>query len=506
MKASFLPSSRTLRLRRLSARLLLHSVLLSAGLFTIQTFAEDPGDPYRPLLHYTPPADWLNDPNGLFRVGPEWHLQYQYTWPRQWGHAKSLDLLHWETLPVALVPDSAGDIWSGCTTRDERNTSGFFKPGTGGLVSVYASWKKPKQHISLAYSADEGATWQRPPGNPVLDTGSEDFRDPKVLWHDGSKQWSMVVAAGKQLEFYTSPNLRQWTRSGEFGKLERPEQVFECPDLFRLPVDGAPGKEKWVLLSSVNEHDVCEARYWVGEFDGAIFHSETPAPKLLAFGPDDYAGITWPRDPATGRTVLISWMNSWTYADKAPTKPWKGCMTMPRELTLGAGKDGQWMLWQPAVRELWMAPHESSSVEFKRLEASDGRKVLTKLRTGGIRAVLHPEAGSKVEFEMFASEHGKTIVGYDSAKGVLYFDRRDSGGPKVNERFPLRREAALPLDADRALAIELVWDRSTVEVFASKGAVYLSGLVFPDAAAEEVAVSAKTGSVAVDKLEIVQWK
>ncbi|HSI15158.1 MAG TPA: levanase, partial [Chthoniobacter sp.] len=121
-------------------RPLLLATLLS---LPIGARAAELSDLYRPRLHFTAPDDWINDPNGLFRVGPEWHLQFQYKWPRNWGHAKSADLLHWEHLPLTLAPDATGDIWSGCTVRDEHNTSGFFAPGKGGLVSVYASWKKP---------------------------------------------------------------------------------------------------------------------------------------------------------------------------------------------------------------------------------------------------------------------------------------------------------------------------------------------------------------------------
>lgn len=464
--------------------------------------AVEPGEYYRPKLHFTAPADWINDPNGLFRVGPEWHLQFQYKWPRNWGHAKSTDLLHWEFLPLTLAPDEVGDIWSGCTVRDPQNTSGFFAPGTGGLVSVYASWKKPAQHISLAFSSDEGATWQRPPGNPVLDTGKTDFRDPKVLWHEGSKQWSMVIAAGRNLEFYTSPNLRQWKLASTFETPLRPDQVFECPDLFRLPVEGRAGTEKWVLISSFIEKGACETRYWVGEFDGARFQSESgDAPPLLGNGPDDYAGITWPRDAATGRTVLIAWMNTWTYAGKPPTKPWQGCMTIPRELALRAIPGGGWSLYQHPARELWSALSRKIDVPRPSLIASQ-RQVLAQETTGAIRARLQLEPGSQVEFEFFAQGQNKTVIGYDAAHSILYFDRRGSGGPAVHDKFPVRREAPLELPPDGALDFEFVWDRSTVEVFAADGSVYLSGLTFPAEGATEVAMAVKVGRITPHRMDV----
>ena len=475
---------------------LLFAVMLTSGVLA----AEPTVDPWRPRLHFTAPDDWINDPNGLFRVGTEWHLQFQYKWPRHWGHAKSADLLHWEMLPVALAPDAVGDIWSGCTVRDDHNTSGFFAPGKGGLVSAYASYKKPAQHISLAFSADEGATWQRPPGNPVLDPGKTDFRDPKVFWHAPTTRWAMVVAADKQLEFYSSPDLKKWTRTGEFGVPPRPSQVFECPDLFKLPVEGGAGREKWVLVSSFIDNGACETRYWIGEFDGNHFQTDTTEAKLLGSGPDDYAAITWPRDPATGRTVLIGWMNTWTYADNAPTKPWKGCMTLPRELTLHATAGGGWSLRQRPIRELWVAPPTSQT-----LTASDGRSILGKMSTGALKVKLRPQRNAVVAIELFSAGSNNTEVGYDAARGVVYFDRRESGGTAVSDKFPLRREAPLALDAEGVLDMEIVWDRSTLEVFAGDGAVYLSGLVFPDPAADEVAIRVSPGSTPVD-VQLWQFK
>jgi fructan beta-fructosidase len=476
-------------------------VLLTILLLPLGVHADDAPDPYRPRLHFSAPDDWINDPNGLFRVGGEWHMQFQYKWPRNWGHAKSTDLLHWEFLPLTLTPDAVGDVWSGCTVRDEHNTSGLFAPGKGGLVSVYASWKKPLQHISLAFSADEGATWQRPPGNPVIDPNKKDFRDPKVLWHEPSKRWSMVVAAGRRLEFFTSQNLQDWSPTGTFETPLRPAQVFECPDLFPLPVEGRAGQEKWVLVSSFIENKACETRYWIGEFDGAQFHSEMAEPLLLGNGPDDYAGITWPRDPASGRTVLIAWMNTWTYAGKPPTKPWQGCMTLPRELTLHATPGGGWEIHQAPVRELATALHEKTDTSLASLSTGE-RHVLSREETGAMRATLRPEPEAVVEFELFASASGKTVVGYDAVRRMIYFDRRESGGPAVHESFPTRREAPLALADNGSLDLQIVWDRSTVEVFAGDGAVYLSGLVFPTPGTSEVAVVARTGRVAVTSLKV----
>ena len=477
--------------------------------------AEAPDDAWRPRLHFTAASGWINDPNGLFRVGGEWHAQYQYLYPRNWGHASSSDLLHWRELPPSLVPDATGECWSGCAVRDGGNSSGLFPKGApGGLVDIYCSRTKSAQHISLAYSLNEGLTWQRPPGNPVLTSDSPDFRDPKAWWDASHGRWGMVVTAGRRLEFYTSPDLRTWTRSGEFAPALEPVFVLECPDLFPLPLEGGTG-EKWVLVTSLLDSTIfkekrmglCQSRYFVGEWDGSTFHAEagTDAPLWLSQGPDDYAGITWPRDPASGRTLLISWMNHWGYASKLKTGAWQGCLSLPRELTLRTSENGPRLLQQPA-RELWQLPAHTTEASFRQLSASDGRKLLGTATTAAIRTTLQPSRDCVIEWELFASANARTVVGYDAARSVLYFDRRDSGSPGWSADFQLRREVPISLTADAALDLDIIIDRSTVEVFADHGAAVLSGLTFPSPESREIAVQVVKGTATFSRMEVREFE
>jgi len=207
-------------------------------------------EPYRPQFHFTPEKNWMNNPNGMVYFNGKYHLFYQYhpygnTWgPMHWGHAVSTDLMHWETLPVALYPDEHGAIFSGSAVVDWNNTTGFFGDSPG-LVAIYTSVDmypdsdRPRQRQSLAYSTDEGTTWIKYEGNPVLsNVEMTDYRDPKVFWHDETSQWVMVLATGQSVTIYTSADLKKWEFASDFGsKAGSHDGVWECPDLFRLPVD-----------------------------------------------------------------------------------------------------------------------------------------------------------------------------------------------------------------------------------------------------------------------------
>ena len=187
----------------------------------------------------------MNDPNGLVFYQGEYHLFYQHKRPLHWGHAVSRDLVHWQHLPIALAPDELGDIFSGSAVVDWNNTSGLFGGGSG-LVAIFTHHTERSQSQSLAYSRDNGRTWIKYSGNPVLVSPEPDFRDPKVFWHEPTRRWIMVLATGRSVSFYTSTNLRMWTFASRFGREGLPG-VWECPDLFALSVDGDPNRTQWVL-------------------------------------------------------------------------------------------------------------------------------------------------------------------------------------------------------------------------------------------------------------------
>ncbi|MDX3457918.1 GH32 C-terminal domain-containing protein [Streptomyces sp. ME02-8801-2C] len=253
------------------------------------TAAEAP--PYsetnRPQFHFTPQKNWMNDPNGLLYYAGEYHLFYQYnpngnSWgDMSWGHAVSSDLVHWQELPLALSHDDKEMVFSGSAVIDRDNSTGFGTTTNPAMVAVYTSLRKDTgvQAQSLAYSTDRGRTWTKYQGNPVIDIGSKDFRDPKVQWYAPTKSWLMTVSmsAEHKVRFYTSKNLKDWQLQSEFGPAGATGGVWECPDLFPLAVDGDQNNIKWVLVVNINPGGIAggsAAQYFIGDFDGTRFTAE----------------------------------------------------------------------------------------------------------------------------------------------------------------------------------------------------------------------------------------
>ena len=291
--------------------------------------AAAPLEPYRPHYHFTPATNWMNDPNGMFYLDGEYHLLYQFNpfgnkWGHMsWGHAVSRDLLHWEHLPIALYEENGIMIFSGSAVVDWKNTSGFGKGGKPPVVAIYTGHytAKPLQNQQIAYSNDRGRTWTKFSGNPVLDIGEKDFRDPKVFWHEQTKKWVMAVAwpVHRKVRFYSSPNLKEWTHLSDFGPAGSTKGIWECPDLFPLAVEGSRNKQKWALIVNVGSGAPASGsgcQYFVGEFDGAKFTQDNrtharnpefvPDGKVLAdFEGPDYsnwkaAGNAFGGRPASG--------------------------------------------------------------------------------------------------------------------------------------------------------------------------------------------------------------
>ena len=230
---------------------------------------------YRPHFHFSPPENWINDPNGLVYFNDQYHLFYQYNpfgdqWGNMsWGHAVSDDLVHWEPLPIALEFDGSLMAFSGSCVVDWNNTSGFGINGEAPLVAIYTGYTNV-QDQRIAYSTDGGLNWTNYSANPVLGLNNNEFRDPKVFWHEPTERWIMVVSLGnnKKIRFYESTNLKEWGFLQDFGPIGNTSGAWECPDLFQLPVDGDPNHQKWVLLVSVAPGS---AQYFIGEFDGYVF-------------------------------------------------------------------------------------------------------------------------------------------------------------------------------------------------------------------------------------------
>ncbi len=287
-----------------------------------------------PVLHFRPLYGWINDPNGMVYKDGEWHLFYQYNpWGSKWGnlswgHAVSEDLVHWEHMDVVLEPDSLGMIFSGSAVVDRCNSAGF---GKDAIVAIYTS-AGDRQTQSLAYSTDNGRSFVKYEGNPVLSSRHRDFRDPKVFRYQPEECWIMIISAGNAMEIYSSENLKTWRFESRFGDgAGRHDSVWECPDLFELSYNG---ESKWVLLCSSNRGVSGSAvQYFIGEFDGHSFIPDDYEERWLDYGRDFYAAVTWNNAPED-KKVAIAWESNWLYAADLPVTGYRGLMTSPRELFL----------------------------------------------------------------------------------------------------------------------------------------------------------------------------
>ncbi|RUT41448.1 glycoside hydrolase [Paenibacillus anaericanus] len=474
---------------------------------------------FRPGFHFSPPSHWLNDPNGLVFYEGSYHLFYQHhpydnKWgPMHWGHAVSKDLVHWEHLPVALFPDEHGAIFSGCCVVDWKNSSGLFE-GSHGLVALFTHANthpetgQPRQRQSLAYSSDKGQTWHKYEGNPVL-TEDElvDFRDPKVFWHPQSERWIMALVAGDHVRFYRSENLREWSLTGEFGKGEGSHDgVWECPDLFELPIDDT-GRSKWVLIISIGDNPDCQegsrTQYFIGEFDGNNFINDNKADHILwlDYGRDNYAGVTWSDIPEQdGRRVIIGWMSNWKYANETPTGSWRGAMTLPRVLSLTDRGEGVTLTQMP-VREMEQLRKES--MRWNDVTVTPETPFMHKVNEDllEIEADIDIQSSEEIRLELKSSGESEIVIGFDPERQWLFIDRSKSGVTDFHSSFAIKHGAGMAA-LNGKIKLNIWLDRNSVEVYADHGLVALTDQIFPDAPIENVEVSTQSGQVVLNSLQI----
>lgn len=464
---------------------------------------------YRPEYHFTPPAHWMNDPNGLVYFEGEWHLFYQYSPGRapgsHWGHAVSADLVHWEHLPVALAPDDLGIIASGSAVVDWHDTSGFFGGGSG-LVAVFTHWQNQDQQgsdqsQSIAYSRDRGRTWTKYAGNPVLpNQGVADFRDPKTLWHAPTQRWVMVVATSDHATFFTSPNLREWTYASRFGQGQgaRDNGVWECVDLFPLPVDGDPARTKWALNVSLSD---AAMQYYVGDFDGTTFRNDNPPETVLrsTLGPDDYAAVTWSDiPPSDGRQIGIGWMAGWRYAERVPMEGWKGILTLPRRLELKTTADGVRLVQTPVAE---LESLRGPSQTWENVSLTPGQPFVPPAKSDSCEIIAEFELGEadEVSLQVRTGNGEQTMIGYSRADQTLFLDRSRSGVTDFDPGFGELKTWPIPGDSSR-LRLHVFVDRSSVEVFVNDGEAYAAAMIFPSPESQGIAITATGGAARLRSL------
>lgn len=440
---------------------------------------------YRPQFHYTPQAHWLNDPNGMVYYNGEYHLFFQYypndvVWgPMHWGHAISRDLVHWQHMPIALYPDDLGYIFSGSAIIDKDNTAGF---GENAMIAIYTSAGEA-QTQSIAYSLDEGRSFVKYEGNPVLpNPGIADFRDPKVFWHEATQKWIMSLATSQTITFYGSENLKDWEKLSEFGEgIGAHGGVWECPDLFPLTYNG---QTKWVLLVSINPGgpNVGSAtQYFIGNFDGTAFEADDmPYPLWLDYGRDNYAGVTWSNIPSEdGRRLFIGWMSNWLYADRVPTETWRGGMTIPRELSLVADGSAYLLVSKPVAELQTLRGEIQESGDVSSI-SGEQEIPIGDINLNQSELILDLRIGSgAVDFGIILENElsERLVIGYSANSGQFFSDRSMAGANDFAGEFT--GTAVAPYSIGDEVRLHLLVDAASVELFIDGGRLAITELVFP---------------------------
>ncbi|KQQ92225.1 glycosyl hydrolase family 32 [Arthrobacter sp. Leaf141] len=477
---------------------------------------------YRPARHFAARDTWLNDPNGLVFLDGTYHLYFQNNpygnvhGNLSWGHATSTDLVDWVEQPVAIRCDETEEIFSGSIVVDQENTSGLGAAGTAPLVALYTSAYRPAsehqgtQAQSVAWSADGGYTWTKYAGNPVLTRNSPEFRDPKVFRYEGPAGSYWVMAAVEALDFavllYRSDNLLDWTYLSTFGPANGTGGVWECPDLFELPVDGNPERTKWVLTVNMNPggpNGGSAGQYFVGHFDGTRFSSETTVTEglqddsrladyhWLDWGRDYYAAVSFSNVPA-GRRLMIGWMNNWQYANRIPTAPWRSPMSLVRDVWLTE------IAGQPRLVQAIAPEVTAGAVAAARTEVAVAGSVAVD---GGtpvqlLHVTFTPESADVFGIVVRGTADGTagTRISIRPGAGSLVLDRTLSGDTGFDPSFASASTAPILPGPDGTYSFRIFVDHCSVEVFGQDGLVSMTELIFPDPAHSTISLFADGGT------------
>jgi fructan beta-fructosidase len=480
-------------------------------------------EPWRPQYHFTPPMNFMNDPNGLVYYKGEYHLFYQYNpqgteWGHMsWGHAVSADMLHWKNLPVA-IPEMPGQymIYSGSAVVDWHNASGLCASANAAdpscLVAIYTAAGTNSQRQNLAYSNDRGRTWTNYAGNPIADLKQPDFRDPKVFWHEAERKWVMVavLADERKTVFFDSRDLKNWAFRSSFEIGGSDKGQWECPDLFELSVDGNPNSKKWVLI--VNRNPGAPAggtgtRYFVGSFDGAHFVNETPATQELwaDYGKDFYATNSFSDLPATDqRRIWIGWISNWQYANREPTSIWRGGQSLPRELSLAQSSAGIRLVQRPITQT--KALREREFLELSNISVPMAMQAMRMANVRGdtieIEAELASRDAKEIGFRLRKGGNEETLLGFTPETNEVFVDRTHSGQVAFAPEFPGRHKAIVWRSSRVKLHVFL--DRSSVEAFVNDGEVVLTERIYPSPGSDGIELYSDAGKGRV--LSLTVWK
>lgn len=466
---------------------------------------------FRPVYHHTPAYGWMNDPNGMFYKDGVYHLYFQYNpygsvWGNMhWGYSTSTDLMHWKFEGCAIVPDAWGAIFSGSCVVDHNNTAGF---GKGAVVAFYTSAKATPwgdvQSQSMAYSLDNGKTFTKYEGNPILTSSEKDFRDPKVFWYAPGKHWVMILAVGQHMEIYSSVNLKEWKKESEFGAMQGAHGgVWECPDLVEIPVEGTREK-KWVLICNLNPGGPfggSAAQYFVGSFDGKKFVNESPTQtKWMDWGKDNYATVTWNNAP-DGRCIALGWMSNWQYANNVPTRQYRSANTLARDLTLY--REGQ-ELYLKSTPSVEVKKARGKKVSIPSFRVSEKHEIVNLFEDNQgayeVEILIQNAGASKIAFCLLNDKGEKVSMYYDLNRKQFVMDRSESGTVDFSKDFPAVTVA--PANVDKELTLRLFVDRSSIEAFGEDGKFVMTNLVFPSQPYVKMCFEADKNGYAVKTLNV----
>ena len=427
------------------------------------TFDMKNREQYRPVYHHTPAYGWMNDPNGMFYKDGVWNLYFQHNpygsqWENMtWGHSTSTDLVHWKFQGDPVQPDALGTVFSGSAVVDKENTSGF---GKGAVIALYTSAGE-SQTQSMVYSTDNGKTFTKYEGNPVITSNVPDFRDPHMFWNEDIKKWNMILAAGQHMEIYTSDNLKDWKLESSFGETYGNHGgVWECPDLMKMKVRGT-NKEKWMLICNINPGGPfggSATQYFIGDFDGHKFtcESKPEVTKWMDYGKDHYATVTFDNAPE-GRRVAIAWMSNWQYANQVPTMQYRSGNSIPRDLGLFEYKGETYC----------------SVVPSPEITAARSKKA-TKSLSESCEMVVNLKGNATITL---SNDNGEKVVMYYDAKAETFsMDRTKSGKVDFSNDFAATTKAPT---YGKISQLRIFIDKSSIEVLDAEGKMAMTNLVFP---------------------------
>lgn len=422
---------------------------------------------FRSIYHHTPLYGWMNDPNGMFYKDGVWHLYYQYNpygsqWENMtWAHSTSTDLIHWKNHGEVIQPDALGTIFSGSSVVDKENTAGF---GKDAVVAFYTS-AGAAQTQSIAYSTDNGETFKKYVNNPILTSDVPDFRDPNVFWNEEVKQWNLILAAGQQMNIYSSKNLKDWKYESSFGEgYGNHGGVWECPDLLKMG-------DKWVLICNINPGGPfggSATQYFVGSFDGHKFtcESKPEVTKWMDYGKDHYATVSFSNAP-DGRIVVLPWMSNWQYANQVPTQQFRSANGLPRDLGLYSYNGEDYVSVKPSP-EVFAAFEKKPSGHLQPAAYIE----VTNIKSNA-SIVLSNDKGERV-----------TMV-YDGKNATFSMDRTESGVTDFHSDFKAKTVA--PTNGI-IKSMQIFIDRCSIEAFDTEGKVAMTNLVFPSKPYDKIIV------------------